>query len=276
MQRGEGEVTCWSSRNSRGLEFRTARGDLLSVAAAALGHVLNFLYPPRCAVCGARFGLEAGHRVCAQCLERVERLPEPMCSVCGAPLESASGSQSRCSQCLNSPPYFTTARAIARYRPSAESDRTSLPGVIRRHKYGLDQSLEKALAEFIGDELPHTASDCDLVIPVPLHRSRLWWRGFNQAALLAAVVARRLGAPLEVSALTRIRATTPQTSQNHDARRRNVRGAFAVRRPARVKGRRVLLVDDVMTTGATADECARVLLRAGASRVDVLTLARVL
>jgi ComF family protein len=260
----------------RGLEFRPSPDDLLSVAAAVLGHVLNFLYPPRCAVCGTRLGLGAGNRVCADCIERVERLPEPLCSTCGAPLESAVGTQSRCSRCLGSPPYFATARAIARYRPSAESERNSLPALIRRHKYGLDQSLEKALAEFLGDELPDTTADCDLVIPVPLHRSRLWWRGFNQAALLAAVVARRIGAPLEVSALARIRATTPQTSQNHDARRRNVRGAFAVRHPGRVTGRRVLLVDDVMTTGATADECARVLLKAGAARVDVLTLARVL
>jgi len=177
---------------------------------------------------------------------------------------------------MDRPPHFASARAVARYRPSAESDRRSLPSLIRRHKYGLDQSLQKALAEFLGDDLPYSSADCEVVIPVPLHPRRLWWRGFNQAALLAMTIARRLDKPLEVEALARSRMTTPQTSQDHDARRRNVRRAFTVTRPARIRGKRILLVDDVMTTGATVDECARVLMAPGAARVDVLTLARVL
>jgi ComF family protein len=111
---------------------------------------------------------------------------------------------------------------------------------------------------------------------VPLHPRRLWWRGFNQAALLAMTIARRLDQPTDLKSLVRIKMTTPQTSKDHDARHRNVRRAFAVARPGRIKGQRVLLVDDVMTTGATVDECARVLIAAGAARVDVLTLARVL
>jgi len=111
---------------------------------------------------------------------------------------------------------------------------------------------------------------------VPLHPSRLRWRGFNQAALLAAPVARRLGCKLDVRSLIRVVATTPQTAKDIQTRRRNVRNAFAVRRPGRIANRRVLLVDDVMTTGATANECARTLRAAGARSVDVLTLARVL
>ncbi len=136
--------------------------------------------------------------------------------------------------------------------------------------------MQKALAEFLGDELPYSSTDCDVVIPVPLHPRRLWWRGFNQAALLAMTISRRLDKPLDLDALMRSRMTTPQTSQDHDARRRNVRRAFSVARPARIKGLRILLIDDVMTTGATVDECARVLIAAGAARVEVLTLARVL
>lgn len=182
----------------------------------------------------------------------------------------------RCASCLERRPHFTSARSVARYRASAESDRRSLPSLIRRHKYGLDQSLQKALAEFLGDALPYSAADCDVVIPVPLHRRRLWWRGFNQAALLARTISRRLNKPLDLQTLTRMKVTTPQTSQDHDERRRNVRRAFSVARAVRIKGRRVLLIDDVMTTGATVDECARVLMAAGAARVDVLTLARVL
>ena len=243
---------------------------------AALGHVANFLYPPRCAVCGDRFGLEARRRVCELCLSRTEKIPQPICVICGAPMQSANATDDLCAACLDLRPHFASARAIARYRPSAESDRRSLPSLIRRHKYGLDQSLQNALAEFLGAELPYSSTDCDVVIPVPLHRRRLWWRGFNQAALLAMTISRRLGKPSELQTLMRSRMTTPQTSQDHDARRRNVRRAFAVRRPARIKGLRVLLVDDVMTTGATVDECARVLMAAGAARVDVLTLARVL
>jgi len=191
-------------------------------------------------------------------------------------MQSAGAIEDRCASCLDRRPNFASARAVARYRPSAESDRRSLPSLIRRHKYGLDQSLAKALAEFLGEELPYSSADCDVVVPVPLHPRRLWWRGFNQAALLAMTISRRLEKPLEVEALRRSRMTTPQTSQDHDARRRNVRRAFAVTRPARIKGRRILLIDDVMTTGATVDECARVLMAAGAARVDVLTLARVL
>jgi ComF family protein len=174
------------------------------------------------------------------------------------------------------PPHFRRARAVARYRIAAEDDPESLPAMIRRHKYGLDQSIGRALAEYLPAELPIESDEINLVIPVPLHRRRLWWRGFNQAAILAAEIARRIGAPLDTAALIRMRPTPPQTARSHDDRTRNVRGAFAVPKPARVLGRRVLLVDDVMTTGATADECARTLLRAGAACVDVFTLARVL
>jgi ComF family protein len=242
----------------------------------ALTHVANFLYPPRCAVCGDRFDLAAARRVCERCLSRVEKLAHPICSICGSPLESAAKIDDRCASCAERPPHYASARSVARYRPSAEGDRRSLPSLIRRHKYGLDQSLQKALAEFLGDELPYSTNECDVVIPVPLHTRRLWWRGFNQAALLAMTIARRLEKPLDVKSLLRSKMTTPQTSQDHDARRRNVRRAFAVARPARIKGKRILLIDDVMTTGATVDECARVLVAAGAARVHVLTLARVL
>jgi ComF family protein len=242
----------------------------------AARHFANLLYPPRCAVCGDRFGLEAERRVCARCLSRTEKIAQPICSICGAPMQSATLIDDRCASCLDRRPHFGSARSIARYRASAEGDRRSLPSLIRRHKYGLDQSLQKALAEFLGDELPYSSADCDVVIPVPLHRRRLWWRGFNQAALLARTISLRLDKPLELQTLMRTKVTTPQTSQDHDARRRNVRRAFSVARAARIKGRRVLLVDDVMTTGATVDECARVLIAAGAARVDVLTLARVL
>ncbi len=113
-------------------------------------------------------------------------------------LQSGNSHVDRCAQCLNRPPHFASARSMARYRPSAESDRRSLPSLIRRHKYGLDQSLQIALAEFLGDELPYSAADCDVVIPVPLHSRQLWWRGFNQAALLAMTISHHLEVPIEL------------------------------------------------------------------------------
>ncbi len=203
-------------------------------------------------------------------------MPAARCEICGGPLESIESGTTRCARCLAQRPHYRVARTIARYRTTGEDEPGSLPALIRRHKYGLDQSVGRALAEFLGDELPLEAGDYDVVIPVPLHWRRLWWRGFNQAALLAAEVAARLDLPLDTTSMTRQRRTAPQTARHHDERIKNVRRAFAVSNPARVKGRRVLIVDDVMTTGATVDECARVLIRAGAVSVDVFTLARVL
>lgn len=243
---------------------------------AALNLLLNFLFPPRCAGCAARLPVEAESRVCAVCLAGIERISAPLCRRCGIPFEGSQEPSHVCGRCLAAPPRFGKARSVARYRASAEAESGALAAMIRRHKYGLDQSLARPLAECLGDELPVQAADYDVIIPVPLHRRRLRWRGFNQAALLADAVARRLGRPLDITALVRVRPTPPQTAQDLETRARNMRGAFAVRQPARVRDRRVLLVDDVFTTGATVNECARVLLAAGARTVDVFTLARAL
>lgn len=250
----------------------------MAALARSFSTVLDFLYPPRCAACGTPLASEAAQqkRVCARCVARVERMPEPRCEICGGPLESAVSDAKRCARCLAHPPRYRHAHTVARYRTTAEDEPGSLPALIRRHKYGLDQSVGRALAEYLGDDLPLSTEDYDVVIPVPLHWRRLWWRGFNQAALLAAEVAKRLDLPLDTTAMTRQRFTTPQTSRHHDERIKNVRRAFAVTHPERIKNRRILIVDDVMTTGATVDECARVLLAAGAASVDVFTLARVL
>jgi ComF family protein len=238
-----------------------------------LHYLLNFLYPPRCAACDASLSIDSTRRICAPCLAAVEPLRPPLCLVCGAPLHAAAAD--RCEHCRAAPPAFDSARAITRYRSGADGSST-VAALLRRHKYGLDQSLGRALAEYLDMAPALETGSYDVVIPVPLHRARLRWRGFNQAALLGVALARRLHCALDVATLTRVRPTPPQTARDRANRARNVRDAFAVRRPSRVAGRRVLLVDDVMTTGATADECARVLRAAGARRIDVLTLARVL
>jgi len=242
-----------------------------------LRYLLNFFYPPRCASCATRLPIDTKRHVCEPCLGRIERLVEPICERCGMPLEPANSSgDGLCHRCVQMPPKYGVARAAARYRASGEEQDSTLPSIIRRHKYGLDQSLARALAECIGEAMPFAPGSYDVVIPVPLHGRRLRWRGFNQAALLGAVVARRLECPLDAASLRRVKSTTPQTAKDLDTRRRNVHRAFAVKRPDAIANRRVLLVDDVMTTGATVDECARTLLAAGARSVDVFTLARAL
>ena len=220
-------------------------------------------------------GLNATGPICEPCIQLIERVPEPMCQVCGVPLQTADHARSDwCRACAESPPHFGRARAVARYRPGMDEDGQVVSSIIRRHKYGRDQSLSHALAQCLGESLPLNSDDYDLVLPVPLHRRRLRWRGFNQAAMLGFVVARKINCALDVVTLARIRDTPPQTSQDSARRRQNVRGAFAVTRPHQIANRSLLLVDDVMTTGATLDECARILLAAGARKVDVFTLAR--
>lgn len=204
-----------------------------------LRYLINFLYPPRCAACACRFPPDATRRVCVACMARIERLPEPLCAVCGVPLAADNDRAGGwCGRCTESPPHFSQARAIARYRAGAGEENQVIPSLIRRHKYGLDQSLAHALAECLGETLPLGGADYDVVVPVPLHRARLRWRGFNQAALLGVAVARRLDRPFDAEALVRIRATDPQTGQTMRERRDNIRRAFAVKRPARGESQR--------------------------------------
>lgn len=165
------------------------------------------------------------------------------------------------------------ARACATYVASAPES-APLKRALQRYKYVPDVSLAPALGRLLLAHCPLTPVSYDVLVPVPLHIRRLRWRGFNQAQLLARHVARQHRLPLDPFSLERARATDPQVELDDDARRRNVAGAFVVPDPARVRGRRVLLVDDVYTTGATANECSRTLLRAGARHVDVLVLAR--
>jgi ComF family protein len=235
--------------------------------------VLAFLLPLRCAGCDTFLPPQSTRRLCLACLANLQPVDDPICRACGTPLTSASAILELCERCAKSPPSFDKARALYFYNASADAGTDILGSVIRRHKYGPNQALGAVLAELLEDQLP-LDGQYDVVVPVPLHRRRLLRRGFNQSALLAAAVSARLGCRLDVATLTRVIATSPQTAQDLDSRRRNVHKAFAVRYPERIAGLKVLLIDDVLTTGATANECARVLRAAGAGSVDVLTIAR--
>jgi ComF family protein len=232
--------------------------------------LLDFFLPPKCLLCGETPGSQLQDRPCPVCLSRIKFFSSPRCPRCGIGFVSPSERDHLCSGCLTEEPYFARARAVCLYEGL-------IVETICRFKYGgvtrLARPLGSFLTEYRDPEFPFT--DFDLILPVPLHSQRLRERGFNQSLLLARRFSRKHSLPLNFTALQRSRSTRPQTELSGAERRTNVRGAFLIQEPEAVAGRRVLLVDDVFTTGATVRECARVLIRAGAQRVDVLTLARV-
>lgn len=177
-----------------------------------------------------------------------------------------------CARCRRRPPAYRRARAYALYRAEAANDPLRIG--LHRFKYGRDVGLAGVLGDLLSAAAPLRAGDYDAVVPVPLHLDRLRWRGFNQSLLLARRLAPRAAAPITSRLLCRVRPTAPQVALDEKARTANVAGAFAVTDGAQVRRRRLLLVDDVLTTGATAEACSRALLRAGAASVDVVVLAR--
>ena len=191
------------------------------------------------------------------------------CDRCGLKVEGAVGHRFVCALCATEPPAFDRARSAGRYAGV-------LRGLLHDFKYHHATWLTDDLVDLLhGCLLAHfPAAEADVVAPVPLHAIKRRERGYNQSALLAAALARRLGRPFVGEALARVRATPTQTRLSAPARRRNVHRAFVARETGWVRGRTVLLVDDVMTTGATLDEAAGVLAKAGAWRVRALTVAR--
>lgn len=233
-----------------------------------LAAVLDVLFPPRCPSCGIRTRAVA---LCGACEAQIPTAGSPLCTICGLPFGD-QGLDHLCAACTRRRPRFTLARARTMYGPGGRNPAVEL---LHRLKYGRDLAMAPILAGLLADAMP-VRGEYEVVVPVPLHRARLRWRGFNQAVPLARAVAHRWRCPVDVLALARHRATPPQVGLPAAARRANVRDAFVLRRPAAVDRRRVLLIDDVMTTGATLDECSGVLLRAGARTVDALVLARAL
>jgi ComF family protein len=213
---------------------------------------------------------DAPGQLCGACWSEVDFLTAPFCARCGLPFDYDLGADVLCAGCLAAPPAFDQARAAMRYGPVARRLVVGLKHADRTH-------LAPPLAAWMGRAGEALLRDADLLIPVPLHRRRLLSRRFNQSLLLARSLGKESGLPVVADAMLRRRATPPQAGLSRNQRRRNVAAAFAVRpaRKALIEGRRVLLIDDVLTTGATATACARTLKRAGAGHVAVLTLARV-
>lgn len=230
-----------------------------------LADLVDFLYPPSCFACRTNTRIDG---LCLSCAGQLRPVRAPQCNICGLPYASQADTSRPCARCLAKTPSYRSARSCLIY------DTTSpLAALIRRFKYDRDVGLAPILASLLLRHLP-ALYPFDLILPVPLHRERLGWRGFNQAVLLGRRLSRHTRKPLLLRSLVRQRATRPQVELGEADRLHNVRDAFAVSDPDLVDRRRILLIDDVFTTGATVDECARTLRRAGAIQVDVLTLAR--
>ena len=210
-----------------------------------------------------------------KCWQRMRLISHPLCTVCGRSFFDAAGEDHLCGACLTRRPHFLQARAWACY-PGGDDENHPLREVVQRFKYGRKVSLGKPLGRLMASGCSQffPGTSFDLVIPVPLHPKRLRWRGFNQAVILAREVGRLWDLRVDPFILSRPRETPPQTQLPEDERRRNVRAAFVVNPRKSIQGKRLLLVDDVYTSGATVNECSRTLLRAGAKEVQVLTLAR--
>jgi ComF family protein len=208
--------------------------------------------------------------LCARCWSKLRLIEKPYCAQLGIPFAYDLGEGALSAEAIADPPPFARCRAVAAFDDVA---RTLIHGLKYRDRLELAAWMA-AWMRRAGDEV---VAEADVIVPVPLHTRRLWWRRYNQSVLLARGIARLSGKALATSALKRIRATGQQVGLTADQRDRNVRGAFQV--PAaekiQVEGRRVLLVDDVYTTGATVRASTRALLRAGAKGVDVLVFARV-
>jgi ComF family protein len=223
---------------------------------------LDFALPPRCAGCGTI--VADVHSFCPDCWKEIHFLGDSGCTVCGLPLQATE--LTTCAACLARPPRIARARAAVAYDDLSRS-------LAIRLKYGRKVAVARTMARYMA---PLVAGGGEpILVPVPLHRTRLWRRGFNQSALVARELSRRLKIATDPFLLRRTKRTPPLKGLSPLQRRKAVAGAFRVADKQAVAGKTIILVDDVLTTGSTAEACARSLKRAGAARVELVSWARV-
>ncbi len=227
-------------------------------------HIVDFALPPRCPGCGAV--TEEQHRFCLECWQKLVFLGPPCCCRCGLPFEYEGGQDAECGDCLSNPPAYDWLRAAVAYGEVARS-------VALKLKYSGRPAVAETLAHFMRRHLSEIETGA-ILAPVPLHRWRIWKRGYNQSALIASALAKRTGLAVDLNLLARVKATPPLRGLGRRERALAVRGAFRAA-PERTSGRTIILVDDVYTSGATANGCAKALKRAGAARVNIICWARV-
>jgi ComF family protein len=236
-----------------------------------LSSLLDTFFPPVCPLC-RKAPVQAAELFCSACSAGIVYIAPPICSRCGLPFLYADGAVPlHCPHCLASPAPDVRIRSAGIFSGA-------LRDALLRFKYYYDLATGEALSRLLSRMVPllHPGGSYDRILPVPLHPRRLREREFNQSVLLAKHISRRLRLPIDVSSVAKIRDTRPQSTLGEKERRRNIRGAFRVLRLAPIERTRILVVDDVCTTGATIEELAAVLLDAGAQRVDAVTVARAL
>ena len=249
-------------------ESATRRAQWRGVIASTFRFALDVALPPLCPSC--REPLGDGIGLCAECWSKLSLIEPPYCARLGIPFSYDAGPGLLSMEAIANPPAYDRARAAVRYDDIARA-------LVHAYKYGDRVDLAPLLARWMTRAGRELLADADALIPVPLHWRRLWARRFNQSATLAREIGSNADVPVLHNALKRARATAHQVGLSKSQRAENVQGAFHVPADAKgsVAGRRIVLVDDVLTSGVTADTCARALLRAGAKAVDVLVFARV-
>lgn len=235
---------------------------------AVLRRALDLLLPPQCLLCAAPVAADGG--LCAACFAQLPLIERPYCERYGTPFPFDHGEGLVSPRAVADPPVFARARAVARFEGPARD-------LVHGLKYGDRLHLARAMATWMARAGADLLADADALVPVPLHYGRLWRRKFNQAGLLAQGIAKRRGLPVGFDLLARVKPTRSQVGLSASERARNLQGALRVAEEKRslVRDRKLVLVDDVMTTGSTANACSRALMRAGAVRVDVLVFALV-
>jgi ComF family protein len=235
---------------------------------ATLRFAVNVALPPLCPSC--RTPVDGGAGLCSECWAKVSFIEPPYCPKLGIPFTYDPGPGVLSMQAIADPPAYGRARAAVRFDDIARD-------LVHRLKYGDRLDLAPMLGQWMARAGRELVAEADALVPVPLHWRRLWARRFNQSAALAQSISRHTGLPVLSETLKRVRSTQQQVGLDKTQRATNVQGAFRVdpERKADVAGRRLIVVDDVLTSGATVEACAKALLRAGAAKVDVLVLARV-
>lgn len=241
---------------------RQVRGMIVTTLRVAARWALDFALPARCAGCGTI--VSEVHSFCPDCWRQIEFLGDSGCATCGLPLQATE--MTTCAICLARP------QRIARTRAAVAYDELSR-GLAIRLKYGRKVAIARTMARYMAPLVGGSSNP--VLVAVPLHRTRLWRRGFNQSALVAREISRKLGIAADPFLIRRVKRTPPLKGMSPLQRRKAVAGAFKVPDRSVVEGRTIILVDDVLTTGSTAEACARTLKRAGATRIELISWARV-
>lgn len=231
-----------------------------------LQHILHFFFPITCTCCHTDLPADDYYRICATCLENIKMIEGFYCLKCGIPLPDGGA---HCFHCREKTSYhFENIRSVAVYEGLARD-------LIGKFKYQSKDYLNRFLGRLLIYAIDkYSYNDVDIVIPVPIHWLKKMRRGYNQSELLAIVTAKYISKPLISNILIKTRLTRPQMRLNRENRIANLGGSFSVREKELIKGKNILLIDDVCTTGATIEECAKVLTRSGANKVYGLTVAR--